>query len=342
MAWTSRQRLSQLKPAALPGFWHLCPDFVIELKSESDCLRVLRAKMREWIDNGGKLAWLVNPENRTRRNLPSWAEWRDPPRTYYNPRDSQDARLVAIINDAFASQFLRGKDAIGQSVWLGAKAARPVEIIGVVAGIRGSDLRAGQPQIYVPFAQDPSSYAYFMVRQQSTSGVPADPIQRLPEVRRRIAAIDPRQPLFDAKTLDDRLNEVFAPFRIISGMLVWFGLLALTLASVGVYGVVSFSVAQRTREIGIRAALGAGRARLLRMFLRQGLSILATGLAPGLLGGFAAAFGLRSIFAEVLPANFVPQLLFAAAIIGCAVLIATLVPARKAASVDPLAAIRYE
>ena len=261
----------------------------------------------------------------------------------FEARDSQDGRLVAVVNEAFVSQYLREKNPIGVPVWLSRMKDRSAEIVGVVAEIReDSDQHTGYPQIYVPFAQEPSAEAYLIVRLQSLAGAPANPIELLPEIRRRIAAIDPRQPLFDAKMLDDRLNEGFAPFRIVSGMLVWFGFLALTLAAIGVYGVVAFSVSQRTREVGIRAALGAGRTRLLRLFLRQGLSILAAGLMPGLLGSFAAGLGLRRLLGETVSSNLAPPLLFTAAIVGSIVLVATLVPARKAASIDPLAAIRYE
>ena len=250
---------------------------------------------------------------------------------------------MAIVNDAFVSQYLPGKNPIGQSVRLSRMKDRSAEIVGVVAEIREeSDPHTGYPQIYVPFAQEPSDVAYVLMRLPNITGAPANPTHLLPEIRRRIAALDPRQPVFDAKTLDDRLNEGFAPFRIISGMLVWCGFLALTLAAVGVYGVVAFSVSQRTREIGIRAALGAGRAKLLRMFLQQGSSILALGLLPGLLGSFAAGIGLRSMFAEMVSPNLAPPLLFTAVIVGLTVLVATLVPAQRAASVDPLTAIRYE
>ena len=261
----------------------------------------------------------------------------------FEPRDSYNGPLVAIVNDALVSQYLQGKNPIGQSVWLSRVKDRAAKIVGVVAEVRtDSDPHMGHPQIYVPFAQEPSADAYLILRPQSIAGAPAKPLELLPEIRRRIAALDPRQPVFDAKTLDERLNEAFAPFRIISGMLVWYGLLALALAAVGVYGVVAFSVSQRTREIGIRAALGAGRTRLLRMFLRQGLLILAAGLLPGLLGGFAAGLGLRSLFADIVSPSLLPPLVLTSVILACAVLVATLLPARKAASVDPLAAIRYE
>ena len=142
----------------------------------------------------------------------------------FEARDSQEGRLVAVVNEAFVSQYLREKNPIGVPVWLSRMKDRSAEIVGVVAEIReDSDQHTGYPQIYVPFAQEPSAEAYLIVRLQSLAGAPANPIELLPEIRRRIAAIDPRQPLFDAKMLDDRLNEGFAPFRIVSGMLVWFG-----------------------------------------------------------------------------------------------------------------------
>ena len=265
----------------------------------------------------------------------------------FETRDTQDRPPVAIVNDAFVAQYLKGKNPIGEPVWLGRMKNTPARIVGVVAEIRNdNDPRAGYPQIYIPFAQEPSADAYFLLRPQGNTGAPAKPLDLLPEIRRRIAALDPQQPVFDAKTLDDRLNEGLAPFRIISGILVWFGFIALSMAAVGVYGVVAFSVSQRTREIGIRAALGAGKVRLLRMFLRQGMLILAGGLVPGLVGSFAAGIALRSVFQgvfqdAVLP-NVASPLLLTAAILGVVVLIATLLPARRAASIDPLAAIRYE
>ena len=263
----------------------------------------------------------------------------------FEARDTQDGPPVAIVNDAFAACYLRGKNPIGESVWLDRMKGTPARIVGVVAEIRNDgDPHTGYPQIYVPFAQNPSAGAYLLLRPQASAA--AKPLDLLPEIRRRVAALDPQQPVFDAKTLDDRLDEGYAPFRIISGILVWFASIALGMAAVGVYGVVAFSISQRTREIGIRAALGAGKARLLRMFLRQGVLILAGGLLPGLAGSFAAGLALPSVmqgvFQDAVLPNVVLPLLLTAAILGVVVLVATLLPARRAASIDPLAAIRYE
>jgi ABC-type antimicrobial peptide transport system permease subunit len=252
----------------------------------------------------------------------------------FGARDVQNGRLVTIVNDAFVAQYLKGLNPIGQQVRLSKMKNLPAEIVGVVGEIRmDSDPHRGNPQAYVPFAQSPTSDAYLVVRR---------PPEALPEIRRRLAEIDATQPMFDAKSMDDRLAEALAPYQIISGMLVWFSLLALVLASVGIYGMVAFSVSQRTREIGIRAALGAGRGALLRLLLRQGVWMLAAGLGIGMPASWAASAGLRGLFADALPSGVAGPLMFTAAVMCLAVLLAVVVPARRAAATDPLAAIRYE
>ena len=111
----------------------------------------------------------------------------------FEARDSQGERLVAIVNDAFVSKYLPGKNPIGQSAWLSRMKDRSAEIVGVVAEIReDTDPHRGYPQIYVPFAQEPSADAYLILRPQSIAGAPAKPLELLPEIRRRIAALDPR------------------------------------------------------------------------------------------------------------------------------------------------------
>jgi predicted permease len=252
----------------------------------------------------------------------------------FGARDAQTARPVAIVNDALAAQYLDGANPIGQALKLSSMQNREVEIVGVVREIRNSaDPRRGDPQVWVPFAQAPSEDAYLILRAPSAA---------LPEIRARIAALDPEQPVYDAKTLDERMHEELAPYQIISGLLVWFSLLALVLASIGVYGVVAFSVSQRTREIGIRAALGAGRPALLGLLARQGLWILGAGLLIGLPASLAATIGLRSLFTDAPASDVTRPLVLTAGVIAASVLVATLLPARKAAAVDPVSAIRYE
>lgn len=180
----------------------------------------------------------------------------------------------------------------------------------------------------MPFAQRPDASAYVAVRAGG------DPAALLAAIRTAIAKIDPEQPVFRAKTMDEWMTERFAALWIVSGLAAGFGLLALAMAAVGVYGVVSFSVSQRTKEFGIRAALGADRARLLRLVTSQGLGPMLTGFVPGVALAVAAAVGLRSAMEGVaeVPAA-APIIAGAVMVLAVAALAATLIPAR---------AIRYE
>lgn len=253
----------------------------------------------------------------------------------FSSTDADPAPLVAIVNDAFVTHHLRkGSNPIGQRISLSRLKNREVEIVGVVPEILESPTpTTGYPQIYVPFAQAPAEEAIVSLRAER---------EALPEIRKRVAALDPSQPVYQVNTLDDYMDQQLAPFRIVSGLLAWFGGLALLLASVGVYGVVAYSASQRTREIGIRAALGAGRPTLLLLFLRQGMTMLQVGMIPGLLGGIAASIGLRSALEEMNGASAILPLVATALLLCMAVLAATLAPAWKASSVDPLKALRYD
>lgn len=251
--------------------------------------------------------------------------------------DSQDARLVAIVNERFVLQYLAGRNAVGEPVVLGKVGNRLATIVGVVGATReNSDPGPVSAQIYVPFPQAPEGDAFVISRMAG------DPLKFVPDARRIVARLDPSQPLYDAKTFGERLDETFVPFRIIGGLLIWFGGLAVGLAGVGIYGVIAFSVSQRTREIGIRAVLGAGRHQLQMLFLRQGMLILVAGLIPGLLCGFAVCTVLRSVLADMIAVQIFAALLFTAALITSVVVLATSLPARRAGTVNPVMAIRYE
>jgi len=251
--------------------------------------------------------------------------------------DSQDAPLTALVNEPFVTKYLGDRNPIGQSVVLGRLRKRMATIVGVVGATReNGDPGPANPQIYVPFDQAPDSDAFVIAR---SSG---DPLKLMREARQRVAALDPSQPAYEAKTMDERLDEAFVPYRILGGFLLWFGGLAVLLTGVGIYGVIAFSVSQRTREIGIRAALGARRLQLQMLFLRQGILILTAGLAPGLLCGFAVTLGLRSILIGMIPVETIASLVFTALLVTSVVVLATLLPARRASAVDPVTAIRYE
>jgi len=155
--------------------------------------------------------------------------------------------------------------------------------------VENTDMRRGEPQVYVPAAQDPSRTSFIILRAKG--GGPSGAGARNPPEDCRSG---PATACLRRKDNDERLDEGFAPFQIMPRC--WpFRSLALLLAGIGVYAVVSFSIAQRRRELGIRAALGADRLRLTRLVLRQGVTLLAVALVPGLLAGAAAATGLRSL-----------------------------------------------
>jgi putative ABC transport system permease protein len=253
--------------------------------------------------------------------------------------DGPESPSVAMVNETFARRHFPGGQAVGQKITLlRRRTPATLEIVGVVADVRiDLDRLRPDPEILVPFAQRPDASAFVVLR---ASG---NPSALVPALRAAIAKIDPEQPIFRAKTMDEWMEERFAALWIVGGLAAGFGLLALVMAAVGVYGVVAFSVSQRTKEFGIRAALGADRARLLRLVASQGISLMLTGFLPGIGLAMAAAIGLRSAMegvAEVPEAA--PIIAGAVIVLALAALAATLIPARRAASVDPVRAIRYE
>ena len=256
----------------------------------------------------------------------------------FDVRDGADGQKVTIVNQAFAKRFLPGGDALGKRVTFGCEESEGFcrTIVGVVGNIRQESITdEAIPEMYVPFAQMPMNGSTVMVRTS------ADPVALVGAVRNEVLAIDKNQPIADVKTLAQRVDEVVAVSRSLMLLFTAFALLALSLGAVGVYGIVSYSVTQRTHEIGIRMALGARPADVLRLTIRNGIALTLLGIVIGVGSAFALTRFMETILFEITPTDkftftAVSLLLFAVA------LFASLIPARRATKVDPLVALRYE
>jgi putative ABC transport system permease protein len=266
--------------------------------------------------------------------------------------DVEGAPAVIVINEAFAAKFFPHEDPIGRQITvrrLQPPAPSKIQtIVGVVADLKqaGLDKPAGT-EVFVPLAQ----YATITVPASSRTTVytllrtPGDPAALIPSVQHAVAGLDPTLPMFEVRTMDDVLWEAIARPRFLTLLLTAFGALALLLAAVGIYGVMSHTVAQRTHEIGLRVALGAQPSQVRAMVLRQASTLVATGVAVGL----ALAIGLEQILAGSLHRLFYgeqldqPLLLAAVAItVAATALLATWIPARRATRVEPTVALRSE
>jgi predicted permease len=250
--------------------------------------------------------------------------------------DRAEAPPVAVVNQTFARRYFPGADAIGRRVSMNGAAGPFITIVGVARDAKyvtlGEEPRA---MLYLPFAQ---SYSNEMVLHVRAAGDPAALVRPVAATAR---ALDPVLPLNEPKTMRQQLRVALLPARIGAWLLGGFGSLALLLAAVGIYGVVSYTVSQRTREIGIRAALGAGRPALIRHVIAGTLRVVGVGVAAGLLLAVLAGNGARAFLYGVAPTD--PAVLLATPLVLAAVaLAASWVPARRAASVDPMLALRAE
>jgi putative ABC transport system permease protein len=245
----------------------------------------------------------------------------------------KSAKLL-LISDLLAKQTFPNEDPIGHRLVMGMGDGTPWEIIGIVGDIRHRALELQPaPAMYMPtLAED---WMNVVVRAQG------DPTNLAGAVRREVKAIDPDQPVAAMKTMDDWMATSVSAPRYRTSLLALFAFVALVLASTGIYGVMSYSVAQRTHEIGVRMALGAGRRNVLGLVVRQGMTLVALGLVFGLLGAFALTRVMSSFLFEVTPKDpltFVGVAVFLPVI----ALLACYLPARRATMVDPLIALRYE
>jgi putative ABC transport system permease protein len=254
----------------------------------------------------------------------------------FNPQDDANAARVVLINEAFAKRFLPGQEPIGQRLNFGGGEKETPEIIGVVADVKNDDLdEAVDPIAYLPYAQNVWWSMNLVVRATQ------DPTRLASAVRSEVQALDPNLPVSNIKPVRQMIDERISPKRLMTYILGVFALIALLLASVGIYGVMSYAVTQRTREIGVRMALGAQAVDVLKLVIKNGMTMALVGVAIGLAGAYALTRLLANLLFKVTPTDVVT---FAAVSISLIVvaLIACYVPARRATKVDPLVALRYE
>jgi len=258
----------------------------------------------------------------------------------FTARDDKKASAVVIVNEAFAQKFFPGEDPLGKHIkpGLSTDETKPVmrEIVGVVGNVKHLSLNAEpDPESYIPEAQVPFDSMTIVIKTQT------DPRRLIAAAQHEVRMLDKDLPVYNVKTLDEYLAASVAKPRLNTLLLAIFAGLALVLTAVGLYGVMAYSVMQRTHEIGIRMALGAERRDVIRLVIRQGMTLTLIGVAIGL----GAAYALTRVMATLLygvsatdPLTFIAVSLV---LIGVA-LGACFVPARRATKVDPMVALRYE
>ncbi|MEY2483707.1 MAG: hypothetical protein QOK24_2235 [Verrucomicrobiota bacterium] len=253
--------------------------------------------------------------------------------------DTKDSPLVVMINEAFVRKHFPDRNPIGQQVMIdrGEGKAPPCEVVGVVGNSRHDSLAAPPgPEMYVPFPQDPTRSLDVVLRVASTNliGLQADVKRAVHEVDKDlfVPVLKPMTTLVSTQLAQPRFNMM---------LLAVFAAVAMILAAIGIYGVIAYSVTQRTREIGIRMALGAQRTQMLGMVLRQSLTLVVIGLTIGFLVALAATRVMATLLYGV-GANDVSIYAIVIVLLGGAALLASYIPARRAMKVDPMVALRYE
>jgi len=254
----------------------------------------------------------------------------------FEGRDGFNAPPVAIVNHAFVERFSSRQNILGKKLRVCWTIEKPVEIVGIVADARQAQLQDDpDPTIFLSNSQAPMYFATLVVRSAG------DPRQVARSVEAAVHRVDPDQAVSDIRTMDTVFSDSVASPRFQATLLLVFAGLALALAVIGVYGVVSYSVSQRTNEIGIRFALGAASADVVRLVLREALALAAIALAVGLAGSLALTRVLQTLLFEITPTD--PATLASVCIVILAVsALAAILPARRATRVDPMIALRYE
>jgi predicted permease len=253
----------------------------------------------------------------------------------FTDQDDERAPRVAIVNEAFARRFFPGEDPIGKSFSLGGSLSPKRQIVGVVQDGKYAGLNESpKPYVARPISQSYSGSTIVVVRTN------AEPQRLISLVRDEVRQLDPNLPLA-SRTLTERMDLPLLPARIAASVLGGFGLLALALVAIGIYGVMSYAVSKRTREIGIRMALGAQKADVLKLVIGQGLILTVVGIAIGSVAALALTQSMKALLFGVSATDPVTYIAVGV-LLGSVALLACYLPARRASRVDPMVALRYE
>jgi putative ABC transport system permease protein len=262
----------------------------------------------------------------------------------FNDGDDEKAPQVAVINQAMAETYWRGEDPLGKRLKVGGgragvgqRASKTwITIVGVVADARTESLaNASVPLIYLSLYQEtPKELAIFLRGDLNASAIPK-------EVQAMVQSVDPELPVYGAQTLDDAVSASLEQRRFSMAIVATFAITALLLAALGIYGVISYIVSERTQEIGIRLALGARQGTILQMVLRQGLGLAMAGAGLGLVGSVIVSHLMAGLLYGVMPTDPLTFVGVTLVLTGVA-LAACYIPARRAMRVDPMIALRYE
>jgi putative ABC transport system permease protein len=260
----------------------------------------------------------------------------------FSESDDSEGEPIAIINHEMARRFWPNHDPVGQRIWIGKPMGpqwaepSPRAIVGIVGDIREASLaNPPEPTMYIPYAQKPAGWTDFVIRTRQA------PTATVAGIRTAMHSVDSEIPLGRMMTMEQVLSASITSWRFRTILLASFGALAVFIAAIGIYGVISYSVAQRTHEMGVRMALGAARGDVLKLVVGQGLRLALAGIAIGLVGALALTRFLASLLFGVKPTDpltFVGVCLILAAV----AVLASYLPARRATKVDPMVALRYE
>jgi predicted permease len=257
---------------------------------------------------------------------------------FFSAQDGPDSPRVAIINDAMARRLWPGRDAVGRRFKFGPRDSGPwFTVVGVVGDMHRQGLEAEPiPQMFEPLAQNPSRGETLLVRTSSD-----DPLKMVATIRAAIGRVDKHAPFYGVTTLERRLADFLTPRRFHTSLLIGFSAVALLMAAIGIYGLILYSVATRTQEIGIRVAVGAQARDILGMIVGEGLKLSATGLVLGLVGALMVSRAGSSLLFGVTATDPVTFTVVSLLLIAVATA-ASYFPARRATKLDPIVALRHE